>query len=202
MEFFMLLLKEIQLLSRVSFSYLCPSLPVWDFAWLSLEINIQLLFFLVISEVNIRLYISLVCDSVASLLFRIVLVMAHLPERCLSGFSPHQNFFLLMSISLTSFFMVFSINFMTSSNILYILRIFSFVWPNGHDFFPDVQYHQSFLRTLLSAPTTSSHSTSFVTLWPDSCIFLSIRLLLFSDFDLLELQYSLDTSLGLKAGIV
>ena len=39
-----------------------------------------------------------------------------------SGFSPQLSFILMLSVRLSSFFMVFTINFMTSSDILYSLR--------------------------------------------------------------------------------
>ena len=64
-------------------------------------------FFLAIYEVCIHLRISYVNDSLASSLLQIVMMMAHLPGRSFSGFSPRLSFFLLLSVPPSSFLWYF-----------------------------------------------------------------------------------------------
>ena len=62
-----------------------------------MSMYIRCLIYLAIYEVCIRLCISLGWDWVASLLIEIIMMITHLPERSLSGFSPLLSFFLLLS---------------------------------------------------------------------------------------------------------
>ena len=59
-------------------------------------------------------------DWVASSQSQIIMVIMHLPERYLSGFLPKVNFYTVSST--LQFSVVFLVNFMSSSDILYILR--------------------------------------------------------------------------------
>ena len=85
------------------------------------SIYIMWLIFLTIYKVCILRCISYVCES--SSLLQIVMVIAHLPGRSLSEFSPHQSFFHTLSVHSPIFHGILDkLHRMTLPDILYILR--------------------------------------------------------------------------------
>ena len=104
---------------------------------------------------------------VASLVLEIVMMKAHLPWRCLPGFSPPLKFFLL-SIPLFSFCMASVMNFMTLSDILGSTQFKSQSVVDGREFFkPESMY---VFRTF-------SHSVLFRMLfWAIPGVFPSLQL--------------------------
>ena len=80
---------------------------------------------LIFSCVSISLYPPVhfqICHWKSSSLLQKVMVIAHLPGTYHSEFSPQLSFFLRLSVPLSNFFMASSMNFIISTDILYILR--------------------------------------------------------------------------------